>query len=344
MTLPHIRNIRKSLLSLLLSLLVVGWGSQGFTNENRLNHENAPQQTLKQDEVLHLLTKLPPRQGDFPSQEFFDLVNLETLRYQNSGQDTVIYLIPAEEIDVLYAKIILHAYGVRSNQTRTSETVGALGFHEVDRLLVFGGLEPHEEVYLTERDISFSEAETAQAVEKFDTDAVVNSTIDTAVIVLGNEPFDESTPTLDMVKRVMAGIDAFKVNPNAVLVLTGGKTSGRISEAKMMALIALSKGIPLSRIVLEEEAKSTSGNVTFTAKILDRFQLKNSIIVSKAAHLLWALPYFQRFEVFGRIQGQPVYIAKEEIVQQMEDYLSFNNNERVRQRLDQLLQEIQGVD
>ena len=84
----------------------------------------------------------------------------------------------------------------------------------------------------------------------------------TVLVVLGNEPLDDSTPTVDMVARVEKAAAFFRDHPRSLLVFTGGKTSGSISEAKMMADIAIRNGVPREAIRLEENARTTAENAT----------------------------------------------------------------------------------
>jgi len=65
---------------------------------------------------------------------------------------------------------------------------------------------------------------------------------DCVLVVLGNEPLDDLTPTVDTVARVEKSVAFFKDHPRSLLVFTGGKTSGSVSEAKMMAEIAIKNG------------------------------------------------------------------------------------------------------
>jgi hypothetical protein len=59
-----------------------------------------------------------------------------------------------------------------------------------------------------------------------------------AIIVLGDRPLDDTTPTVDMVYRVLKGVELAKKYPKAILIMSGGATKGPTPEAKMMGLIA----------------------------------------------------------------------------------------------------------
>ncbi len=54
--------------------------------------------------------------------------------------------------------------------------------------------------------------------------------IGTVLVVLGNEPLDDHTPTVDMIARVKKAVEFYRANPDSLLVLTGGATAGGVSE------------------------------------------------------------------------------------------------------------------
>ena len=63
---------------------------------------------------------------------------------------------------------------------------------------------------------------------------------ETLIIVLGDRPLDDTTPTVDMVYRVLKGVELANKFPKAIVIMSGGATKGPTSEAQMMGLIAWS--------------------------------------------------------------------------------------------------------
>ncbi len=165
-----------------------------------------------------------------------------------------------------------------------------------------------------------------------------------ALVIPGNEPLDDSTPTIDMSRRVLRAVDIVRKRPVSLLVFSGGATGDTMSEAKMMALIALSRGVPLERMVLEERARSTGENALYAGRILKQRGIERAVIVSKKEHLDWAMPIFRKYEPFERAVRLESRVSREEIIAQMKDYLKLHDSKRVRQRLDQLLKGISGTD
>ena len=171
-----------------------------------------------------------------------------------------------------------------------------------------------------------------------------NNTPENILVVLGNEPLDSKTPTVDMVMRVRKSVEFVSNHPNTIVVFTGGCTVGKISEAKMMASIAYSLGMPKKVIILENRAKSTSQNAHYSAKLLKNINNANIWIVSKKDHLNWAIPIFKEYKLFKNAKPLGVYVSRKESIKQMRKYLQKKDSPRVRRRLSMLLQNVKGVD
>jgi uncharacterized SAM-binding protein YcdF (DUF218 family) len=111
------------------------------------------------------------------------------------------------------------------------------------------------------------------------------------LIVLGNEPLDDSTPTIDTMKRVDAAGIFYNRQSNkekTIVIFTGGPTAGKKTEASVMADYAIKKyNIPINNIIKEEKARSTQENAVLVAKILENKNIKSEkiFIVSKNDHL-----------------------------------------------------------
>jgi len=147
-----------------------------------------------------------------------------------------------------------------------------------------------------------------------------------------------------MVRRVETAVACATNHPRCLLVMTGGPTAGRLSEATIMARLAVERGLSPRDIVLEEAAQSTGENASLTAPILERFGVTNILIGSKRSHLDVALARFRAYPVFRQAQPLLVVVTDEESVRQMEDYLRGHDNPEVRKRLDALRGGIHGID
>ena len=90
-----------------------------------------------------------------------------------------------------------------------------------------------------------------------------------AVIVLGAGIRGEEIPR-DLARRLDTAIWYHKKNPNAVIVVSGGKGTGEdITEALAMERYLIEKGIPQEKILKEERSTSTKENFLYTKEILD---------------------------------------------------------------------------
>jgi uncharacterized SAM-binding protein YcdF (DUF218 family) len=169
-------------------------------------------------------------------------------------------------------------------------------------------------------------------------------TVRRVAIVLGNEPLDGSTPTLDMTRRALRAVEFYEQNPGAVLVFTGGPTAGGLSEAMMMAGIAASRGVPQENMRLEEKATSTRLNAELTAALLETARPAKIVVISKASHLKTAMAMFRKHAVFKNAEPLASRVTREEIIRDMEAYLKVFDSSRVRARLKAVRAGVGGVD
>lgn len=85
-------------------------------------------------------------------------------------------------------------------------------------------------------------------------------------------------------ERLDAAADYYKVNPNAVIVVSGGQgPQESISEALAMERYLVDRGVPSDRIIKEEASTSTYTNLLYSKAILDEHfkgQYRSVIITS----------------------------------------------------------------
>ena len=171
-----------------------------------------------------------------------------------------------------------------------------------------------------------------------------DSSFEAVLVVLGNEPLDDATPTVDMVARVNKAVAFQKENPATLLVFTGGRTAGTNTEARMMANLAVAQGVPTNSICMEQNARSTYENARLTANLIRRLKPGRVLIVSKKDHLEWAMPIFKNVDVFKTAEALACEVDRADSIAQMEEYLKTHNSLRVRQRLQNLRRGVKGTD
>ena len=119
--------------------------------------------------------------------------------------------------------------------------------------------------------------------------------------------------------------------------MSGGPTAGDISEAEMMGLIAWSRGVNPSRIVLEDKSRNTEQNAEFTANIVRSKNVGKKFIITDQSRLERAIRIFQNyFMEFKNVRGVDCNVPVGLVIKQMEEYLKVKDNRIVRRRLDYL--------
>jgi len=157
---------------------------------------------------------------------------------------------------------------------------------------------------------------------------------ETAIIVLGDRPLDDTTPTVDMVYRVLKGIDLAKKFPKAILIMCGGATKGPTPEAQMMGLIAWVRGVDPLKIMLENKSQTTDENAKNTANIVGSKSIRQVFIITEQSRLEEAVATFQKYgKEFKNIQGIKSDVTRSLIIGQMEQFLMTHDDRIVRDRL-----------
>lgn len=101
-----------------------------------------------------------------------------------------------------------------------------------------------------------------------------------AIIVLGCKVRD-GAPSRMLRKRLETAYTAMQQYPDMICVVSGGKGSDEvISEAQCMFEWLTEKGIPAERIIMEDCSTSTSENLAFSKKLLDRRTCSEEILLA----------------------------------------------------------------
>ena len=113
------------------------------------------------------------------------------------------------------------------------------------------------------------------------------------LIVLGAQV--KGTKITDSLRRRLRRSAAYlSENPETMVIVSGGQGPGEaISEAEAMAAYLIGCGIKRSRILLEDQSKSTEENLTFSARYLPDKNVKVGI-VSNNFHMYRACLYARR--------------------------------------------------
>ena len=75
---------------------------------------------------------------------------------------------------------------------------------------------------------------------------------------------------VDLRQRIDAAADYLIAHPDAIAIVSGGMGPGEdVTEAACMAHSLVSAGIDSGRILLEDQATSTSENLRFSMELMD---------------------------------------------------------------------------
>jgi uncharacterized SAM-binding protein YcdF (DUF218 family) len=107
-----------------------------------------------------------------------------------------------------------------------------------------------------------------------------------AIVVLGAAQYD-GRPSPVLKSRLDHAIDLFKRGYAPLLVVTGGSGKGdTTTEADVGRKYALAKGIPEAAIIVENRGRTTSESLRTVSEMLKARNMKSTILVSDAFHML----------------------------------------------------------
>ena len=135
------------------------------------------------------------------------------------------------------------------------------------------------------------------------------------VIVLGAAVYGQ-TPSISLRHRSDRAVEHLRANPAALAVLSGGQGEGEdISEAECMRRYLREKGVPQSRILLEDKSTSTLENLTFSRAVIEGAGGDSShvAVVSSSYHLYrarrMAAGLGMAADGLKSVDGYPIYMA-----------------------------------
>jgi uncharacterized SAM-binding protein YcdF (DUF218 family) len=112
------------------------------------------------------------------------------------------------------------------------------------------------------------------------------------VLIPGANVVDDQ-PSLVLRHRLDEAIPYIRANPEAAVIVSGAVGDGSVySEAEVMKRYLVSNGIDPTRIVREEKATNTIGNVAYSKEIIDGYRLDHApkvMIVTNDYHMYRAL-------------------------------------------------------
>ena len=126
----------------------------------------------------------------------------------------------------------------------------------------------------------------------------IDTSLQYDIIILGSgHTLDPMLPPLSQLSekaltRLAEGIRLYQAIPNARLVLSGYSSTGRSSQAEILALTALSLGVPVSDTLMLIHAENTRQEARDYCGRFSRDQ-RSLIVVTSAVHMPRAMLYFE---------------------------------------------------
>jgi uncharacterized SAM-binding protein YcdF (DUF218 family) len=109
-----------------------------------------------------------------------------------------------------------------------------------------------------------------------------------ALIVLGAPADRDGNPSPAIIANVSEAVREYERGVAPHIILTGGLDHRPYIQAKVMARVAESQGVPASSIFLEPEANDTIHNACYSARIMKAHGWRSAEVISGAGHLLRA--------------------------------------------------------
>jgi uncharacterized SAM-binding protein YcdF (DUF218 family) len=106
-----------------------------------------------------------------------------------------------------------------------------------------------------------------------------------AIVVLGTPANPDGSPSPEQRERTLEGIREFKAGVAPHLIFTGGPAHNQFVEAHVMAMLALSQGVPPAAIIEEDHAQNTVQNIFYSRQIMSESGWNSAEIVSSPSHL-----------------------------------------------------------
>lgn len=134
------------------------------------------------------------------------------------------------------------------------------------------------------------------------------------IVVLG-AAVKGKTPSLILSQRLEKSLEYINQNPEAKIVVSGGKGPGEdITEAEAMKRYLVSNGVPESRVIKEQKSTNTFENVKNTKSIIEELQESKDIkieIVTSDFHMFRAKMLARRegFTAYGYPSKTPSWLA-----------------------------------
>ncbi|MBI4602717.1 MAG: YdcF family protein [Planctomycetes bacterium] len=115
-----------------------------------------------------------------------------------------------------------------------------------------------------------------------------------AAVILGTKVYADGTPCQALADRLDTGIDLYRQGLVRYLIMTGAVDAAGTSEPLAMRAYAGQRGVPLSRIILDESGANTRGSALGVQRIRERMGLGTLLAVTQYFHCARVKLAFER--------------------------------------------------
>jgi len=117
------------------------------------------------------------------------------------------------------------------------------------------------------------------------------------IVVLSSGAFNDGTLGYFTLLRTLQGIKLYREGLADKIIFSGGNMPGNrldLSISQKMAEIASENGVPEKARIIEEKSLTTYQNAVETKKIMEKYKLKDALLVTSAIHMKRAMLTFER--------------------------------------------------
>ena len=133
-----------------------------------------------------------------------------------------------------------------------------------------------------------------------------NETAD-AIVVLGGGVIADCVPNLNSMRRTVLGATLYRQRRAPIMLIAGGMAGGKCPVAQAMGQLAADLGVPLDRLVLEQESQSTMENGAKAAPLLKARGIRTVLLVTDRLHMRRASNVFSELGFTVRAASVPIY-------------------------------------
>ena len=126
-----------------------------------------------------------------------------------------------------------------------------------------------------------------------------------AIVVFGGGVGETGNPGKSTIERARYASELYHKGYADKIIFSSGYTY-TYNDAENMKILAVSMGVPLSNIILEQKANSTYENALFSKKILDKRNWDSILLVSSPYHMRRAQLVFDRWDKERKVIFVPV--------------------------------------